>query len=236
MGWGVGDRDIGVARGGAGGKGNPRFAKPDHQTPQEATPGEPGEQRWLRLELKLIADVGLLGLPNAGKSTLLARLSDATPKIADYPFTTLEPMLGVVHLPDYKRLVIADLPGLIEGAHAGVGLGHQFLKHVERTRVLLHLVDAAPPDGQPSPVEAWRTIRAELEQYSPKLAAKPEVLAATKHDLPDSADGVAELERATGAPVLQISAVTGQGLEALVGRLLQELEQAKAADPVDDEL
>jgi GTP-binding protein len=227
-----GDR-VCVAQGGAGGKGNPHFARATHQTPREATPGAPGEARWLALTLKLIADVGLVGLPNAGKSTLLARVSDATPKIADYPFTTLEPALGVVELPEYRRLVLADLPGLIEGASRGVGLGHQFLRHVERTRVLLHLVDAAPPAGQPRPAEAWRIVRAELERYSPVLAQKPEVVAATKADLPEHAAGVAELAAATGGRVFTISAVTGQGLETLVGHLLGLVDAARAATPAE---
>ncbi|MHC5020142.1 MAG: GTPase ObgE [Planctomycetota bacterium] len=231
-----GDRVV-VAQGGQGGKGNARFARPDHQTPREATPGTPGEGRWIRLELKLIADVGLVGLPNAGKSTLLSRLSDATPKIADYPFTTLEPMLGVVHLPEYQRLVIADLPGLIEGAHVGVGLGHQFLKHVERTRVLLHLVDGAPPAGTPSPVEAYRMIRREIEQYSATLASKPEVLVASKQDVPEAAGGLAALRAETGAPVLAISAVTGVGLDDLVATLWRTLQATPAEAPAaDDEL
>ena len=225
-----GDR-VCVAQGGKGGKGNPHFARPTHQTPRESTPGANGETRWLNLELKLIADVGLLGLPNAGKSTLLARVSDATPKIADYPFTTLEPSLGVVELPEYRRLVLADLPGLIEGASRGVGLGHQFLRHVERTRVLLHLVDAAPPEGTPSPAEAWRIVRAELERYSPVLAAKAEVVAATKADLPEHAAGMADLEAATGGRVFAISAVTGRGLETLVGHLLQQVDAARASAP-----
>jgi len=230
-----GDRVV-VAKGGHGGKGNVRFARPDHQTPRESTPGEPGEGRWIRLELKLIADIGLVGLPNAGKSTLLSRLSDATPKIADYPFTTLEPMLGVVHLPGYQRMVIADLPGLIEGASDGVGLGHTFLKHVERTRVLLHLVDGAPPEGSPTPVEAYRMIRKEIEQYSGALAAKPEVLVCSKQDVPDAAEGLAALAAETAAAILPISSVTGAGLDAMITRLWQTLQAtpAEAAGDADE--
>src|SRR5690606_13386779 len=165
---------------GQGGRGNSRFATSTHQTPREFDPGEPGEERWLRLELKLIADVGLVGLPNAGKSTLLSRVSRAKPKIADYPFTTLVPNLGIVDLPGYRRFVVADVPGLVAGAHEGVGLGDQFLRHIERTRVILHLVDLFPMEGSPSPVEAYHTIRRELERYSPALAEKPELVVANK--------------------------------------------------------
>ncbi|MCI0343147.1 MAG: GTPase ObgE [Planctomycetales bacterium] len=219
-----GDRVL-VAAGGKGGLGNPHFARATHRTPREATPGERGETRWLRLELKLLADVGLLGLPNAGKSTLLSRLSSAHPKVADYPFTTLEPVLGVVPLPDYRRFVIADLPGLIEGAHKGVGLGDRFLKHVERTRVLLHLVDAAPPEGTPRPVAAYRIVRKELAAYSAELAGRPEVVAATKMDIPEAKRGLQQLRRALGRdrPVIAVSAVTGAGLADLVAELLRHL-------------
>ena len=171
-----------IARGGKGGRGNASFATPTEQTPRHAEPGEPGEERDLRLELKLIADVGLVGLPNAGKSTLLARLSAARPKIADYPFTTLYPHLGLVEAGPERRFVMADLPGLIEGAHQGVGLGDEFLRHIERTRVLVHLVEVQPHTGQ-TPADAYRTIRRELEAYSRALADKEELLVMTKADL-----------------------------------------------------
>lgn len=171
-----------IAKGGRGGFGNEHFKRSTNQTPRQAEPGEPGESRHLRLELKLIADVGLIGMPNAGKSTLLAALTRATPKIGDYPFTTLAPQLGIAELDPTRRLVIADIPGLIEGAARGAGLGHDFLRHVERTRVLVHLLDAFPPDGS-DPADNYRTIRAELAAYAPALAEKPEIIALNKLDL-----------------------------------------------------
>jgi GTP-binding protein len=222
-----------VARGGRGGRGNARFASPTHQTPQEFEPGAGGEERWLRLELKLLADVGVIGLPNAGKSTLLSRVSQARPKIADYPFTTLVPNLGIVNLPGYRRFVMADLPGLIEGAHEGVGLGDQFLRHIERTRVVLHLLDLFPMPGQPAPAEAYRIIRGELEKYSPTLAAKPELIVANKLDLAGRLEA-AELDalrEALGRDVSAVSAVSGWGLEAVTNRLWQMLEEHSAAKP-----
>jgi len=221
-----------VAMGGRGGRGNECFKSPTNQAPRRADPGEDGQERWLRLELKLIADVGIVGLPNAGKSTLLSRLSRARPKIADYPFTTLEPQLGIVELSGYRRFVMADIPGLIEGAHEGVGLGDAFLRHIERTRVLLHLIDVCPLDGAPRPQEAYRVIREELRKYSPHLAAKPELVVANKMDLTDASKRLDELRSAIDAEVLSISAVTGRGLEPMVERLWQVLAQAKAApDP-----
>ncbi|MCP4593790.1 MAG: GTPase ObgE [bacterium] len=204
-----------VAQGGRGGRGNKSFASPTNQTPREAEPGEPGEERWLRLELKLIADIGLVGLPNAGKSTLLSRMSKARPKIAAYPFTTLEPQLGIVELPGHRRCVMADLPGLIEGAHRGEGLGDTFLRHIERTRVLLHLIDAAPVGTDTSPLEAYRTVRREIESYSSALAEKPEFVVLTKLDLVPDQDLCTTLAEELDCKVLGISAVTGAHLKEL---------------------
>ena len=222
-----------IARGGRGGRGNTSFASPTNQTPREFEPGEPGEERDLRLELKLIADVGLVGLPNAGKSTLLSRLSAARPKIAAYPFTTLHPHLGIVEAGLERRFVMADLPGLIEGAHKGVGLGDEFLRHIERTRVLVHLVEVEPHADQ-APAEAYRAIRRELEAYSRTLAEKPELLVLTKADLlPRTPDGnvddslVRRFARETGRDVLLISAVTGEGLKKLVAAILDLLDRAR---------
>jgi len=215
-----------VARGGRGGKGNAYFATSTHQTPREAQPGEAGEERWLRLVLKLIAEVGIIGLPNAGKSTLLSRLSRARPKIADYPFTTLVPNLGIVSLSGYRSFVMADLPGLIEGAHKGVGLGDRFLRHSERTRVLLHLVDLFPLPGQPDPVSAYRIVRRELEQYSAALSAKPELIVANKLDLAGSEEPpeLSAFSDAVASRVLGISAVAGRGLDVLVNRIWDLIE------------
>ena len=220
-----------IVRGGAGGRGNKSFASPTNQAPRESQPGVPGEERRLKLQLKLIADVGLAGLPNAGKSTLLSRLSRARPKIAAYPFTTLEPHLGIVELSGYRRFVMADIPGLIEGAHRGVGLGDEFLKHIERTRILVHLVDVCPLDGSPSPAEAYRVIREELAGYSQTLLGKREVIVANKTDLIDSDQPVQALGRQLGREVLGISGVTGAGLEVLTNRLWQVLEADREAQP-----
>jgi GTP-binding protein len=228
-----------AARGGRGGRGNARFASATDQRPTHAEPGGVPEERTLRLELRLLADVGLVGLPNAGKSTLLARVTAATPRIADYPFTTLEPYLGIVDLADQRRFVIADLPGLIAGAHRGRGLGDRFLRHVERTRVLLHLVDVAPVDGS-DPVEAYRTVRRELEAYGHGLATRPEIVAATKVDaLPPGPPGrrpegdhegegvLRRLAEAADRKVHPISAVTGSGLRALMGAVAKAVEAAE---------
>ncbi|MCZ6794329.1 MAG: GTPase ObgE [Planctomycetota bacterium] len=207
-----------VAQGGRGGRGNRAFASATRRVPRIAQDGEPAEQRALYLELKLVADVGLVGLPNAGKSTLLSRLSAATPKIADYPFTTLKPNLGIVELGDYSRLVFADIPGLIEGAHQGHGLGIEFLRHVERTRVIVHLLSAEQLEI-PRLVTDYQTIEAELASHSELLAGKPRIVALSKMDL------VAEerqlrlvegLETALRQTVVPISAVTGKGLERLL--------------------
>ena len=216
-----------VAEGGQGGRGNAGFARPTHQTPREFEEGLAGTERWLRLELKLIADVGVVGLPNAGKSTLLSRLSKARPKIADYPFTTLQPQLGIVELSDHRRFVMADIPGLIEGAHEGVGLGDAFLRHIERTRVILTLIDVGFACAPVPPIEAYATIRTELEKYSPELAAKPELVVANKIDLPDAVATASEFSRAIDTEVLLISAVTGKGLSAMSEKLWQFLCAAK---------
>ena len=212
-----------VASGGRGGRGNVHFKSSTHQAPRESEPGQEGQQRRLHLELKLIADVGLVGLPNAGKSTLVARLSAARPKIAAYPFTTLTPCLGIVELSGYRRFVIADIPGLIEGAHEGAGLGDAFLRHIERTRILLHMVDICPPAGDPR--EAYRTIKAELRQYSPALADKPMIVAANKMDLTGSEEGLRRLADELDVDVIPISAVTGGGLEGLTERIWAVLHE-----------
>ena len=215
-----------VAQGGRGGKGNKHFATSTNRAPREFQPGTPGEERSIILELKVIADVGLIGQPNAGKSTLLSRLSRATPEIADYPFTTKYPNLGIVTLGGDRGFVLADLPGLIEGAHSGVGLGHEFLRHVERTRVLVHLVEPFPTDGG-DPLHNYRVIRKELELYSAELAKKPEFLAISKMELTDSAEVRDRLASELGIEVFGISAVTGQGLPQLVNAVMTRLEEMK---------
>jgi GTPase len=222
--------EVNVARGGRGGRGNKAFATSTNRAPRETQPGTPGEERWLVLELKVIADAGLIGLPNAGKSTLLSRLSRATPEIGAYPFTTKHPNLGLVTIGDERAFILADLPGLIEGAHVGIGLGHEFLRHVERTRVLVHLVEPLPPDGA-DPLHNYRTIRRELELYNPALAAKPEIIAVSKAELTGSDEVRERLERELGRPLLAVSAVTGQGLSHLVGAVVAELHNVPAEAP-----
>ena len=213
-----------VAKGGRGGRGNKHFSRPTHRTPREFEEGRSGEERTIELELKLIADVGLVGLPNAGKSTLISRVSDAHPKIADYPFTTLEPQLGIVDAGDDNRLVLADLPGLIQGAHRGRGLGDEFLRHIERTRLICHMVDMAPLEG-PSPAGAYHAIRKELQLYSSELAAKPHIVAANKMDLTDAAENLSRFRKEIETPTYPISAVTGRGIRELMLGLIQELKQ-----------
>jgi GTP-binding protein len=214
--------EVCVAAGGRGGRGNKAFATATNRAPRQFQKGGPGEERWLVLELKVIADAGLVGLPNAGKSTLLSRLSRATPEIADYPFTTKVPNLGQVMIGNERAFILADLPGLIEGASEGVGLGHEFLRHVERTRVLVHLVEPFPADGS-DPVENYRTIRRELELYRPELVGRPEVLAVSKSELTGSDDVRLRLAEEVGKPVLGISAVTGAGLAELVRSVVEKL-------------
>ncbi len=220
-----------VARGGRGGLGNARFASATNRAPRKVQPGEPGEQKDLRLELKLLADVGLVGFPNAGKSTLISRISAARPKIADYPFTTLTPNLGVVGLSDDRSFVVADVPGLIEGAHRGLGLGHRFLRHLERTRVLIHVVDVSGASGR-DPAADLDTVRRELVLYRPELAAKPQLVAANKVDaLSEQAalDRLAARAAALALPFFPISAVTGEGLPDLLEAMWKEIAVAPAS-------
>ncbi|MFQ5897669.1 MAG: GTPase ObgE [Candidatus Methylomirabilia bacterium] len=215
-----------VARGGRGGRGNARFATSTNRAPRRAEPGGSGEARWLRLEVQLLADVGVIGFPNAGKSTLVSRVSAATPKIADYPFTTLTPTLGLVRVDEGCSFVIADLPGLIPGAAEGKGLGIRFLRHTERTRLLLHLVDLDPSTGR-DPVEDCQLIQDELQAYSPDLASRPQVVLANKIDLADTETRRRAVERfcaARGLPVYATSAVTGQGLSELLRGVTARLE------------
>ena len=225
-----------VARGGPGGRGNKRFAGPTHQTPRFAEKGLPGGETWITLQLKLLADVGLVGLPNAGKSSLLGRLTRAHPKVANYPFTTLEPALGTLQTDD-RQLVIADIPGLIEGASGGAGLGHDFLAHVERTRLLVHVLDLAPLDGS-DPEANYATVERELELHNPRLAVLPRVLALSKADLVDEAAReaartawVARLGPDT--PVVVTSSATGLGLSELAGELVRRIPETIAEDEAD---
>ncbi|HEY6292698.1 MAG TPA: GTPase ObgE [Terriglobia bacterium] len=224
-----------AARGGCGGRGNARFATSTHQAPRRADPGRPGEQRALRLELKLLADVGLVGFPNVGKSTLISRLSAARPRIADYPFTTIEPHLGVVGLNLERSFVMADIPGLVEGAHEGRGLGIRFLKHIERTRLLVHLIDVAESTDR-DPIEDYRVILAELASFSSEVAAKPMLLAASRVDAAGEGERLQALRRFArerGETLYEISGVTGQGLEELKRAIWTRLEQIPRPLAVD---
>jgi len=224
-----------VADGGRGGYGNTRFKSSTNRAPRRTTPGTPGEARHLALELKVLADVGLLGQPNAGKSTLISAMSQAKPRIADYPFTTLHPHLGVVRVGSLQSFVMADIPGLIEGASEGAGLGMQFLRHLQRTGLLLHVVDIAPVDGS-SPAQAVRAIAAELEKYSPELAAKPRWLVINKIDLLDASDRASTREalvRELGwdGPLFEVSAATGEGVASLGQAVMRELERRETEEP-----
>jgi GTPase len=219
-----------VARGGRGGRGNARFATSTHQAPTEHEPGRSGDFRRLRLELKLLADVGLVGYPNAGKSTLISRISAARPKIADYPFTTLEPNLGVVELPDHRTFVVADIPGLIEGAHEGKGLGIQFLRHIERTKVLAHLIDLS--DTGREPTHDFEALMKELESYSGELARKPMIVVASKIDAAQDEERIDSLRGLAAERKLdffEISSVTGAGIDALKFALAERLFEAQPA-------
>jgi GTP-binding protein len=212
-----------AAKGGAGGWGNLHFKSSTNRAPRETTPGEKGEIRRLLLELKVIADVGLVGKPNAGKSTLLSRLSRARPEIADYAFTTKKPMLGIVAVSRDRSFVLADLPGLIEGAHAGIGLGHEFLRHVERAGILVHVVEPAPADGS-DPLVNYTAIRDELMRYDERLGRRPEVVVVSKAELPGAEEIRAALAAAIGRDVIAVSAVTGQGLDRLLAAIVAQLD------------
>lgn len=218
-----------AARGGQGGKGNARFKSATNQAPRESTPGGEGEHRFVQFELKLIADVGLLGKPNAGKSTLLSRTSRARPEIANYPFTTKKPNLGIVQVDLDTEFVMADIPGLIEGAHAGAGLGLEFLRHVERTRVLVHLVEPMPMD-QTDPIENYEALREELRQYSKELAQRPEVIAVSKCELPGAQELAEELREKTGQRVFLFSSVTGEGLNDVLRETHRLLVESRNAE------
>ena len=218
-----------VARGGRGGKGNARFATSVNRIPRIAENGDPGEEKWLELELKLLADVGLIGFPNVGKSTLISHVSAAKPKIADYHFTTIDPNLGVVSLAEGKSFVLVDIPGLVEGASEGIGLGHRFLRHVERTRLLLHVLDIAGSEGR-DPLDDFAVVNQELVTYNPNLQTRPQVIVANKMDLPGAEENLAKLRQKFGAKyeIYPVSAVTGAGLKELMLRAAELLETLPA--------
>jgi GTPase len=223
-------QEVALVQGGRGGRGNRRFASSTNQAPRLAERGEPGREAWLSLELRLIADVGIVGVPNAGKSTLISVVSAARPKIAPYPFTTLQPNLGVVELDDFESVVLADIPGLIEGASSGSGLGHDFLRHIERTRVLIHLLDGAAAD----PLEDWAMVNQELALYSPELAEKPQLVVLNKMDLEEAVSWeplVAERMSESGYPFCSISALTQQGVQQMLYRVKELLDSTPAPEP-----
>jgi GTPase len=232
------DERIVIAKGGRGGRGNQHFATSTHQAPREHELGRPGEERAYRLELKVLADVGLVGFPNVGKSTLISRISAAKPKIADYPFTTLEPNLGVVSIgeaPHEESYVVADIPGLIEGAHLGAGLGVQFLRHIERTRLLVHLVDVSDASGRTDPVEDFKVIMGELRSFGHGLDEKPIIVVASKADVanPDKLKKLVAMAKRKKLPFYEISAVTGAGIDKLkyaIGKRVDELRKESAAE------
>ncbi len=218
-----------IAKGGIGGKGNAHFTSSTHQAPRFAQDGMPGEERWVYLELKLLADAGLIGLPNVGKSTFLSRVSAARPKIADYPFTTLTPHLGVVAFGSYQSFVLADIPGLIKGAHSGTGMGVQFLRHIERTAVLVHIIDISREDYS----SAWtdyETINGELEQFSPALLEKPQIVAINKMDLPVTRERIKkdiDIFKRKGIEVFAFSAATGEGLDAVISSVVNRISRVR---------
>lgn len=216
-------QEIIVASGGRGGRGNTRFATSVNKAPTIAENGEPGEEKWIRLELKLLADVGLVGFPNAGKSTLISHVSAARPKIADYPFTTLVPNLGVVATRERQSFVLADIPGLIEGAHEGTGLGHNFLRHIERTRVLLFILDSAQVEGR-DVINDYNILRTELEMHNPNLVTRPFLIVANKMDIPEAEDNFQRLKEHFGEKVFAVSAVSGQGLQELIEKTYSLLQ------------
>ncbi len=228
-------QEVPLLKGGRGGRGNIHFTSSVNQAPRIAERGEPGQEMWVTLELKLIADVGIVGKPNAGKSTLLSVVSSAKPKIASYPFTTLQPHLGVVQVDEYETMVLADIPGLIEGAASGVGLGHDFLRHIERTRVLIHLLDGAAPE----PLEDWAAINQELAMYDVALEERPQLVVLNKMDLPDAIAWEPILEEEitkAGYPFMSISAVTGQGVPAILHRVKRMLDETPEPAPLTDEV
>jgi GTP-binding protein len=225
-----------VAAGGRGGKGNAHFVSSTHRGPRFAQPGEPGEEKELQIELRLLADAGIIGLPNAGKSTLISVISAVRPKIADYPFTTLVPNLGVVSYGNQQSFVVADIPGLIEGAHAGQGLGDKFLRHIMRTRVLIHLLDATTI-SKDDPLESWRAVNRELELFDPELVKKPQIVVASKIDIPEAranAKLLAQKLPKKFGPLCAISAVTGEGVKPLVQRIGALLDEIAASKEEDD--
>ncbi len=229
------DREALILKGGRGGRGNRRFRSSTNQAPRLAERGEPGKEAWILLELKLIADVGLVGVPNAGKSTLLSVVSSARPKIADYPFTTLQPNLGVVELDEYETFVMADIPGLIEGAAAGAGLGHSFLRHIERTRILIHLLDGYSND----PLEDWAMINQELALYDARLEDKPQIVVLNKIDLPEALSWqplIEEKVQEAGIPFQVISALTREGLRIMLYRVKQMLDELPESEPLIEEI